>query len=626
MAIFGLTDRDVERIRKLLNAYEQGRFNQKPTPLRSPTGVAVDCYIAVTEEAVPANGSGSASLHTVEDDGTTTDRNFTITIWNLTENIIPAHELVYLIREPFSGRYVAIYDAATSGGSGSGEEGSGEGSGEGCGFGSGEVTTLEEVSLTMSGNTIALSGLYHTYEHTLDGCEFSITETGTTPLYDTIELGGPGDTFTVLTEAELSLDQCIVYLDKTYTTFRVRIVNGDIEITEETSFGQADQIELCECECFGSGSGSGSGGSGSGEGECSCGEGVSMRIVYYLESETYDPEENLGTGTLNWNGSAWTGAIALTVSCDDVVTASLVLNDPGTDTSNYRLTMGGTDAGQLTDTAPNSIDPSSCDPFQLNWRYTGTSCGGGDARILIDCDVEEFSPSDIAGMLLWLDTTSDKWQDTGRTTPADDTDPVGAWDDISGNALHVTEGTNKPTSDEANVAVDFDGADVLSVTDAVFDFTDVSASPFTILAWVKIDSFNVADSAVVTVGTSDFGALTFSVYSDGGLRVIASTSGSGWEIIHGSAAGLVSTGTWALIHLRRDTAGLYEWGVNGSFSASHTNATDILLNNNTLKVGSHYSGVAGASFDGDIGAVLVYDSALSTGDVVDIFNSTGPNA
>ena len=56
-----------------------------------------------------------------------------------------------------------------------------------------------------------------------------------------------------------------------------------------------------------------------------------------------------------------------------------------------------------------------------------------------------------SGLKGWWDATvkSSLWQDSARTTPvAFNADPVGAWDDKSGNGNHVTQGTTaaKPAS------------------------------------------------------------------------------------------------------------------------------------------------------------------------------------
>lgn len=58
-------------------------------------------------------------------------------------------------------------------------------------------------------------------------------------------------------------------------------------------------------------------------------------------------------------------------------------------------------------------------------------------------------PSDFSGLELWFKDTG-FWQDSARTTPATaNGDPIGAWDDQSGNGRHLTQPTsgNRPTLD-----------------------------------------------------------------------------------------------------------------------------------------------------------------------------------
>lgn len=56
---------------------------------------------------------------------------------------------------------------------------------------------------------------------------------------------------------------------------------------------------------------------------------------------------------------------------------------------------------------------------------------------------KRFSPLDIPGLKLWLDASNAAtlWQDTAGTTPATaDGDPVGRWDDLSGQGNNATQG------------------------------------------------------------------------------------------------------------------------------------------------------------------------------------------
>ncbi len=62
--------------------------------------------------------------------------------------------------------------------------------------------------------------------------------------------------------------------------------------------------------------------------------------------------------------------------------------------------------------------------------------------------VVAFSPLDLANLLAWYKADGTLWQDSARTTPvASDANPIGAWDDESGNGNHAIQatGAKRPT-------------------------------------------------------------------------------------------------------------------------------------------------------------------------------------
>lgn len=98
--------------------------------------------------------------------------------------------------------------------------------------------------------------------------------------------------------------------------------------------------------------------------------------------------------------------------------------------------------------------------FGININLSGTATLTGVGPL------PPFSPSDIAGLKLWLKADGSLWQDSGRTVvAAADGDPVGAWDDSSGNANHLMQitATKRPTLKTAivngNPVIRLDGID-----------------------------------------------------------------------------------------------------------------------------------------------------------------------
>lgn len=124
-----------------------------------------------------------------------------------------------------------------------------------------------------------------------------------------------------------------------------------------------------------------------------------------------------------------------------------------------------------------------------------------------------FAPTDIANLVLWLKADGTKWQDSARTTSATaDGDPVGAWDDESGNSSHVLQGTSgyRPTLKTGLInslpAIRFDGYDDI-MSASISTGTDVSV--FSVFEWKRgaystIDTIAGADGSWLFYPTNSF--------------------------------------------------------------------------------------------------------------------------
>lgn len=127
-----------------------------------------------------------------------------------------------------------------------------------------------------------------------------------------------------------------------------------------------------------------------------------------------------------------------------------------------------------------------------------------------------FSPLRLPGLALWLKADGTLWQDSARTTPAAaDGDPVGAWDDASGNGRHVVQATagSRPTLKLAiqngRPVLRFDGVDDWLGFAAGFGGT----APFSTLVVYKK---RVAGGDLIPVGSAGEGNPSPIVeYSDG---------------------------------------------------------------------------------------------------------------
>lgn len=110
-------------------------------------------------------------------------------------------------------------------------------------------------------------------------------------------------------------------------------------------------------------------------------------------------------------------------------------------------------------------------------------------------DGPSFLPTDLPNLLGWWKGDGVLWQNSGRTTPvASDGDPVGAWDDGSGNGRHLIQATAaaRPTFRSAGVngrpTVEYDNVD-----DSLrFDTAVNLAKNYTYFACAKITDWAAA--------------------------------------------------------------------------------------------------------------------------------------
>lgn len=202
-----------------------------------------------------------------------------------------------------------------------------------------------------------------------------------------------------------------------------------------------------------------------------------------------------------------------------------------------------------------------------------------------------FTPTQIAGLKLWLKADGVLWQDSARTTPALlDGDPVGAWDDASGLGTHLTQatatkrGTLKLAIQNGRPVVRFDGVDDFLISGAA----GVYAQPNTAVCAVRFTSGNRYLSGRVTATR-----LGNSTVFAGGVGLTLATAISGAHVSSTLLSG-VSSAAW----LDGAANGTGDPGTNG------------------------FDGFTAAAGEGgtaqwsvcDLCEVLVYNAALSTAD------------
>ena len=215
-----------------------------------------------------------------------------------------------------------------------------------------------------------------------------------------------------------------------------------------------------------------------------------------------------------------------------------------------------------------------------------------------------FSPSDISGLLLWLKGDGTLWQDSARTTPAtSDGDPVGAWDDDSGNADHATQATAgaRPSLQTAELnglaVVRLDGGDMLQ------SVADAGQLPVSVFAVVRPDNFSAKRTVL---GPSGGGALAFGFNPTTGTlfadRASVANLGNGTT---GAAAA-----TWHRIGFLYDGSS-YTFRLNGA--STGTGSVSQSFASRDTQVGAN-QGAGSEPMIGDLAELLVYNSVLSDTD------------
>jgi len=195
-----------------------------------------------------------------------------------------------------------------------------------------------------------------------------------------------------------------------------------------------------------------------------------------------------------------------------------------------------------------------------------------------------FSPDDIAGLQLWLDASDE-------TTITESSGSVSQWDDKSGNANHVSNGTasGQPTTGTRTInslnVLDFDGGDVLEATFSL-------SQPYT--SFVVTENDATGANAYVLTSSSPISGISW--------------ISSKWQLFAGSLlAGAVDAGPAI-------TAGVFngassEIRVSGTTNSGNAGTNDM----GNLMVGAR--GVADLNYDGGIAEALIYSGALSATDI-----------
>jgi hypothetical protein len=247
-------------------------------------------------------------------------------------------------------------------------------------------------------------------------------------------------------------------------------------------------------------------------------------------------------------------------------------------------------------------------PFRRRIQ-TAMQSGGGAAA---------FSPTDIAGLQLWLDAS--------QIVGLNDGDPVATWSDLSGNANNATQATasNKPTYKTNQInsrpVVRFDGVDdFMTYANQLFTFTGDA----TVFAVLKVAS---APALYFPAIISDYTGLTTTcsicpqTYPNGGVEFctdVASPGGVRANSTDSTATAYLLTVAWQdwQNHKSNGQTTIRVNGVAKTVAAYGSNPASFT--GGSRFIGTLANGAYGPAdyLNGDIAALLVYNARLSAGDI-----------
>lgn len=243
----------------------------------------------------------------------------------------------------------------------------------------------------------------------------------------------------------------------------------------------------------------------------------------------------------------------------------------------------------------------------------------------------EFSPPQISGLELWLDSSDSStiYQSAGGSLAVSDGDPVGQWQDKSGKSRHATQtdGTKKPglkvgIKNGKNI-VRFDGSNdslVISGSNSSLAFLHKTDSTiFVVFSGSKLATTGLIDS---TAGSSAYTGHSIYWANDGSFtQFITNSSGSGATapISNTSSASYFSGQYSVLSAVAKPANGTASnrgsFVLNSSSSVQNNTNTGTPSSGNATNSYTIGSLQAGYYLNGDIAEMIIYSSALSDQDL-----------
>ena len=241
---------------------------------------------------------------------------------------------------------------------------------------------------------------------------------------------------------------------------------------------------------------------------------------------------------------------------------------------------------------------------ELQMAAAGVGAGGGGV-----------SPADIADLQLWLDATdaSTLFQDTAKTTSASaNNDPVGCWEDKSGNGFDFDQSTSarRPTLDTGTMSLN--SLNLVPTADSnAGQWLENSTCTDTITLFQVLQYNNNSAGVSFGIGASYNGYFTFnSSLTTNYVAAAGPIGSSGFRTVGGSysriALGNDAIISGDLMNFLRENGTQY--AINSPYNySSHSSNIGSYIGRRGLSVPNDHK-----PFNGNVGEVIAYDRRLSS--------------
>jgi hypothetical protein len=240
-------------------------------------------------------------------------------------------------------------------------------------------------------------------------------------------------------------------------------------------------------------------------------------------------------------------------------------------------------------------------------KIQGFKSGYSDVKNVSDA----FTPLSISGLTLWLDAS-----DTGTITESSNS--VSQWDDKSGNTNHATQGTgaaqpitNTRTQNSLNT-IDFNGSTHYMDANGAVGVMSGDDTPFTMFVAMEPDDYAPTATAYAFVAGGNSGDNVPelpSYYYNG------STTSGRRNATDNSYKSFTSTANFQVItyEFPGTTLTAYTDTTKELDAVAHNTTGAVTLNR--LTIGAQGRTTNFNFYDGKIGEILIYDSALSDANI-----------